>query len=111
MDIGLQAKILRVLQEREVERVGGRKTLKLDVRVIATTNTDLKKCVEQGKFREDLYYRLSVFPLTLLPFRQRKKAILPIAHNLFRHHGRLAQLPTLTLEPSAAKASLEHATP
>ena len=111
MDIGLQAKILRVLQEREVERVGGRKTLKLDVRVIATTNTDLKKCVEQGKFREDLYYRLSVFPLTWLPLRQRKKDILPIAHKLLRHHGRLANRPTLTLDASAEKVLLDYAWP
>lgn len=111
MDIGLQAKILRVLQEREVERVGGRKILKLDVRVIATTNKDLKKCVEEGRFREDLYYRLSVFPLKWLPLRQRKKDILPIARKLLRHHGRLANRPSLTLDASAENLLLDYPWP
>lgn len=88
MDIGLQAKILRVLQEREVERVGGRRTISLDVRVIATTNRDLRQCVIDGTFREDLYYRLSVFPLQWLPLRQRKKDILPLANRLLQRHGK-----------------------
>jgi two-component system response regulator FlrC len=82
MDLGLQAKILRVLQEREVERLGGRKTIKLDVRVIATSNRDLKEAVSNGDFREDLYYRLNVFPLTWLPLDQRKDDIVPLATHL-----------------------------
>lgn len=82
MDLGLQAKILRVLQEREVERLGGRKTIKLDVRVIATSNRNLKEAVIEGKFREDLYYRLNVFPLTWLPLAQRRDDILPLAKHL-----------------------------
>jgi len=82
MDLGLQAKILRVLQEREVERLGGRKTINLDVRVIATSNRDLKKSVSDGDFREDLYYRLNVFPLTWLPLSQRRDDILPLAKHL-----------------------------
>jgi len=86
MDIGLQAKILRVLQEREVERVGGRKIIHLNVRIIATTNQDLKDCVINGTFREDLYYRLSVFPLQWLPLRERKKDILPIANRLLNSY-------------------------
>jgi len=73
MDLGLQAKILRVLQEREVERLGGRKTIKLDVRVIATSNRDLKQAVAEGIFREDLYYRLNVFPLTWKPSRKKRR--------------------------------------
>lgn len=64
MDLGLQAKLLRVLQEREVERLGGSKTIALDVRVLATSNRNVKSYVDEGKFREDLFYRLNVFPLT-----------------------------------------------
>jgi two-component system response regulator FlrC len=82
MDLGLQAKILRVLQEREVERLGGRKTIKLDVRVIATSNRDLKAAVSDGIFREDLYYRLNVFPLTWLPLSKRRDDIVPLAKHL-----------------------------
>ena len=82
MDLALQAKILRVLQEREVERLGGRKTISLDVRIIATSNRDLKEAVRDGIFREDLYYRLNVFPLTWLPLAQRVDDILVLAEHL-----------------------------
>jgi two-component system response regulator FlrC len=82
MDMALQAKILRVLQEREVERLGGRKTISLDVRIIATSNRDLKEAVRDGVFREDLYYRLNVFPLTWLPLAQRVDDILVLAEHL-----------------------------
>jgi two-component system response regulator FlrC len=82
MDLGLQAKILRVLQEREVERLGGRKTIRLDVRIIATSNRDLKAAVSNNQFREDLYYRLNVFPLTWLPLAQRRDDIIPLAQHL-----------------------------
>ncbi len=82
MDLSLQAKILRVLQEREVERLGGRKTVSLDVRVIATSNRDLKTAVKEGIFREDLYYRLNVFPLTWLPLSERPDDIIPLAKHM-----------------------------
>ncbi len=82
MDLSLQAKILRVLQEREVERLGGRKTIQLDVRVIATSNRDLKEAVRSGVFREDLYYRLNVFPLTWLPLADRRDDIMPLTQHL-----------------------------
>jgi len=82
MDLNLQAKILRVLQEREVERLAGRKTIKLDVRVIATSNRDLKEAVSEGVFREDLYYRLNVFPLTWFPLNERVDDIIPLAMHL-----------------------------
>ena len=87
MDLGLQAKLLRVLQEREVERLGGRKTISLDVRVIATSNRDLPSYVAQGKFREDLFYRLNVFPLALRPLRERRDDILPLAEYILRRRS------------------------
>ncbi|MBI1422997.1 MAG: response regulator [Gammaproteobacteria bacterium] len=79
MDLGLQAKLLRVLQEREVERLGGTKTIALDVRVIATSNREVRSYVAAGKFREDLFYRLNVFPLHILPLRLRPADIIPLA--------------------------------
>lgn len=87
MDLGLQAKILRVLQEREVERLGSRKTIALDVRVIATSNRDLKEAVREGVFREDLYYRLNVFPLNWLPLAERRDDIMPLAKHLLAQHS------------------------
>ncbi|MDH3355422.1 MAG: sigma 54-interacting transcriptional regulator [Chromatiales bacterium] len=79
MDLGLQAKLLRVLQEREVERLGSTRTTPLDVRILATSNRDMRQQVDEGKFREDLYYRLIVFPLHLQPLRDRPLDIAPIA--------------------------------
>jgi two-component system response regulator FlrC len=86
MPINLQAKLLRVLQEREVERLGSGKTIDLDVRVIATTNRNIKEEVKAGHFREDLYYRLNVFPLQLAPLRDRPADIIPLAHQLIKRH-------------------------
>lgn len=100
MDLNLQAKLLRVLQEKEVERIGSRKTISLNVRVIATSNRDLKVAVQEGKFREDLYYRLNVFPLKWLPLANRKLDVIPIAEyilaKLAKEQG--GKLKTLTQE-------------
>lgn len=110
MEISLQAKLLRVLQEREVERLGGRKTIALDVRVLATSNRNLREYVAQGKFREDLYYRLNVFPITLKPLRERPEDILPLARHLitrrWQGHG---SVPILA--DSAIQRMLGHAWP
>ncbi|NKB31534.1 MAG: response regulator [Pseudomonadales bacterium] len=108
MDAGLQAKLLRVLQEREVERLGGKHTLQLDVRVVATSNRDLKQCVSAGSFREDLFYRLSVFPLQRLPLRQRRGDILPIARSLIAAHCRKMGRATVLLDGSAEYALRNH---
>ena len=86
MDASLQAKLLRVLQEKEVERLGGRRSIKLNVRVLATTNRNLKEEVSSGRFREDLYYRLSVFPIHIPPLRERVADIIPIANILLNKH-------------------------
>ncbi len=86
MDMALQAKLLRVLQEKEVERLGGHRKIKLNVRFLATTNRKLKERVEQGLFREDLYYRLSVFPINIPSLKERVADILPLAKALsFKH--------------------------
>ena len=85
--LDMQGKILRMLQEREIERVGGTKTIKVDVRVVSATNVDLKKAVEAGKFREDLYYRLNVIPLLVPPLRNRKEDVpLLVQHFLERNN-------------------------
>ncbi|KZZ42105.1 sigma-54-dependent Fis family transcriptional regulator [Oleiphilus sp. HI0118] len=98
MDLGLQAKLLRVLQEREVERVGGKRPIKLDVRVLATTNRALKSYVDAGKFREDLFYRLSVFPMAWKPLRERRDDILPIAERLLQVHATKMRRGAMTLD-------------
>jgi len=104
MDLGLQAKLLRVIQEKEVERIGGRKVISLDVRVLATTNRDLRQYVADGKFREDLYYRLNVFPLHIPGLQERRDDILPLANRTLRFDGRNG----LSFSKCAEEALLAH---
>ncbi len=98
MPAALQAKLLRVLQEREVERVGGKKPIALDVRILATSNRDLQAEVQGGRFREDLYYRLNVFPLEVPPLRDRPLDIVPLALRVLQRAG---QGRALSLAPAA----------
>lgn len=107
MSLDLQAKLLRVLQEREVERIGARTMIKLDLRIIATSNRDLAAAVRDGRFREDLYFRLSVFPLRLESLAARPADILPIAESLLKKYHQ----PASRLTPEAAQTLLGHAWP
>jgi len=87
MDINLQAKLLRVIQEKEVERLGSQRKIKLKVRILATTNRHLKDYVQEGLFREDLYYRLNVFPLLIPSLKDRRDDILPLASELLKKYA------------------------
>ena len=110
MSLPLQAKLLRVLQEREVERIGGRELIQLDVRVLATSNRRLREEVAAGRFREDLFYRLNVFPLNLPALRERPRDIAPLARFLMTRHLRPGQgLPEFS--PEAVDRLGSHAWP
>ncbi|KLV05875.1 Fis family transcriptional regulator [Photobacterium aquae] len=111
MDLNLQAKLLRVLQEREVERLGGRKSVKLDLRIIGTSNRDLKQYVVDGLFREDLYYRLTVFPLTWPALAERPGDIVPLAEHLLQRHCCKQGMPVPVLAESARQKLLQYAWP
>ncbi|MEH6555675.1 sigma-54 dependent transcriptional regulator [Pseudoalteromonas tetraodonis] len=111
MDLGLQAKLLRVLQEREVERLGGRKTITLDVRVLATSNRELKEAVAENQFREDLYYRLNVFPLLWRPLCERPGDIIVLAKHLIERHLSKSKEPMAYLDSSAEQKLLSHSWP
>lgn len=111
MDISLQAKLLRVLQEQQVERLGGKKVIDLDVRIVATTNRELADYVADGHFREDLYYRLSVFPLNWLPLRERKEDIKPLTQLLLQKHAGKMKKPIPKLNKEAEIKLLAHPWP
>lgn len=104
----VQAKLLRVLQEREFERVGGNKTIKVDVRVIATTNRDLMQFIDKGEFREDLYYRLNVFPLSVPPLRERGKDVILLANSFAQRFSRKHGIKLAGFEDEATRALLAH---
>ena len=110
LPLGLQAKLLRVLQERRVERLGGRRDIELDVRIIAATNRDLREEVAQGRFREDLLYRLDVLPLHIPPLRERREDILPLARSFIQRCAPHED-PDQLLTQSACQALLQHAWP
>jgi DNA-binding NtrC family response regulator len=101
MDLALQAKLLRVLQEQVIERVGGGKPIKIDVRIVAATNKDLAKAVEAKLFREDLYYRLNVFPITIPPLRDRRDDITALAQHFLAKYSAEVRKGPLTISDEA----------
>ena len=110
MPLSLQAKLLRVLQEREVDRVGGKKPLPVDIRVISTTNRDLRETIRAGQFREDLFYRLNVVPVRLFPLRERLDDIEPLARSFFLRndypHAMLSAAALAQLKSSAWRGNV-----
>jgi DNA-binding NtrC family response regulator len=107
----LQAKLLRALQEKEIERVGESRTVKFDIRVIAATNTDLKKMVKEGTFREDLFYRLNVIPVTLPSLRDRREDIPLLAQHFIRKSCRDNGLPAKTISQETLRVLMAYEWP
>jgi two-component system, NtrC family, response regulator AtoC len=111
MPLLLQGKLLRVLQEGEIRRVGSTAVRRVDVRILASTNRNLPDLIREGKFREDLFYRLNVIPLVLPPLRERREDIIPLCHHfLTLHEGKLGR-PSQTLSPAALELALTHPWP
>ena len=110
MDLGLQAKILRVLQEKEVERLGSTQVIELDVRIIATTNRDLRHEVREKRFREDLFYRLNVFPISIPALRERPDDIVPVARKILAQYSRAAG-ESIQLSDAACETLCQHSWP
>jgi transcriptional regulator with PAS, ATPase and Fis domain len=111
MSLSAQAKFLRVLQEREFQRLGGTRLLKANIRVIAATNRDLRKAVERGDFREDLFYRLGVFDIQIPPLRDRPSDIVPLSQMFLQEIGRSFGRPPAGLTRDARNALLQYEWP
>lgn len=111
LSLDLQVKLLRVIQENEFERLGGNKTMKVDVRIIAATNRNLKLEVEQGTFREDLWYRLNVYPITMPPLRQRKDDIPLLVEHFAATYARKAGKTISSVSPRAMQSLQQHSWP
>lgn len=107
----IQMKLLRVVQERQFERVGGTETIDVDVRIICATGRDLKQEVQKGNFREDLYYRLNVVPITVPPLRERKEDILPLIEHFLKRFSREMKRPIKGLSPKAKELLLRYLYP
>ena len=105
--LAIQVKLLRVLQEREFERLGGTRTLKVDVRVVAATNQDLRAALEEGTFREDLYYRLNVVPINIPPLRERKEDIPYLADHFVARFARESGKPLTGITPGAMRRLMD----
>ena len=108
MPVGLQAKLLRVLQEREFQRLGSSETIRVDVRVIAATNTDLSVLIRQGKFREDLYYRLNVVPIPVPPLRERGTDVTTLVLHFIEKICRQEDIPVKEITPETLERLASH---
>jgi transcriptional regulator with GAF, ATPase, and Fis domain len=108
ISLKVQAKLLRVLQEKEFERVGGNKTIKVNVRVLATTNRDLLKSVKRNEFRQDLYYRLNVFPIYVPPLRERKEDVKVLSRAFLDRYARSHGVKIKGFSDEALKALIQH---
>ena len=106
--LSVQSKLLRAVQEQEFERVGGTKSIQVDVRFIATSNRNMKEAIEQNLFREDLYYRLNVIPIQLPPLRERREDIVPLAEYFLHHLCKEAGLPPKSLSADAKQKLLDY---
>jgi len=111
LPLAIQVKLLRVLQEREVVRLGSRKSIPIDVRVLAATNVQLEQAIEAGHFREDLYYRLNVVSLPLLPLCDRPGDILPLARHFIAEYTRRLGYPPVTLSEEAGQRLMAYGWP
>jgi transcriptional regulator with PAS, ATPase and Fis domain len=109
--IETQAKLLRVMQEREFMRLGGMETIRVDARIIAATNCDLKEMVDEGRFREDLYYRLHVINIYLPPLRERKDDIPPLVQHFLEKYGEENGKADIELKPEALDLLMEYSWP
>ncbi len=107
MPLDLQVKLLRVLQERQFERVGGTETLTVDVRIVAATNRDLTTAIQEKVFREDLYYRLKVIEILLPPLRERPQDVEPLAEHFVRYYASVSGKPRSNIGPEALRL-LQH---
>jgi len=111
MSLATQAKILRVLEEKAFQRVGGNRDISVDVRVIAATNKDLKIGIEKGEFREDLFFRLNVFPFHIPPLRERREDVPLLLQSFLKDYGQIYDKPDLIFSPEAEQALVEYQWP
>lgn len=111
MSLTLQAKLLRVLQEKKIERLGGTGTITVDTRIVAATNRDLGRCIAEGKFRDDLFYRLNVYPIPLPSLRERREDIVPLALHFLRQYGRQLAREKISLSEEARRLLTQYEWP